>query len=365
MRTLLTRPEADTAREETFVGFLIGDVLDLDARELYPEIQRAFAEDRVDTSVITLPDVHDRWRLAPVPIPERRKDGLYLRLRCTTCDRIREHFVQNVLLELFTLEQQAQGHPVVYDPYIMDHEIVCPKCGAVDRYAMTSLAHMALLVLPNKVDDLAALLAGKKSAADLPPNPRVHSFRSSVFKQPMHPLAGLEEYRRRIAANPKDAKLYMRMGTLLRTLYRYSAALEAHRQAYALNPNDAEIALTRAMSEHDFGDRAIAKEMYERVLALELKGKGTWGIIRSDTWAGAAMEGLDQLKRRKPSPWAVPAYDPATGERVEATVASPTLSSQKRQSSPTHPKQPDRNDPCWCGSGKKYKHCHMKADQAG
>ncbi|MHB0876655.1 MAG: preprotein translocase subunit SecA [Anaerolineae bacterium] len=24
-----------------------------------------------------------------------------------------------------------------------------------------------------------------------------------------------------------------------------------------------------------------------------------------------------------------------------------------------------RNDPCWCGSGKKYKHCHMKQDEAG
>jgi uncharacterized protein YchJ len=24
-----------------------------------------------------------------------------------------------------------------------------------------------------------------------------------------------------------------------------------------------------------------------------------------------------------------------------------------------------RNEPCWCGSGKKYKHCHMKADQSG
>ncbi|MFW6136222.1 MAG: SEC-C metal-binding domain-containing protein [Chloroflexota bacterium] len=22
-----------------------------------------------------------------------------------------------------------------------------------------------------------------------------------------------------------------------------------------------------------------------------------------------------------------------------------------------------RNDPCWCGSGKKYKHCHLRADQ--
>jgi tetratricopeptide (TPR) repeat protein len=23
-----------------------------------------------------------------------------------------------------------------------------------------------------------------------------------------------------------------------------------------------------------------------------------------------------------------------------------------------------RNDPCWCGSGKKYKHCHLRSDQA-
>ncbi|RME56857.1 MAG: preprotein translocase subunit SecA, partial [Caldilineae bacterium] len=25
-------------------------------------------------------------------------------------------------------------------------------------------------------------------------------------------------------------------------------------------------------------------------------------------------------------------------------------------------RRPKRNDPCWCGSGKKYKHCHMRAD---
>ncbi|MCI0477831.1 MAG: SEC-C domain-containing protein, partial [Anaerolineales bacterium] len=24
--------------------------------------------------------------------------------------------------------------------------------------------------------------------------------------------------------------------------------------------------------------------------------------------------------------------------------------------------QPGRNDPCWCGSGKKYKNCHMRED---
>lgn len=25
-------------------------------------------------------------------------------------------------------------------------------------------------------------------------------------------------------------------------------------------------------------------------------------------------------------------------------------------------KKPGRNEPCWCGSGKKYKKCHFKAD---
>ena len=28
-------------------------------------------------------------------------------------------------------------------------------------------------------------------------------------------------------------------------------------------------------------------------------------------------------------------------------------------------RKPGRNDPCWCGSGKKYKHCHMRADRRG
>lgn len=26
-------------------------------------------------------------------------------------------------------------------------------------------------------------------------------------------------------------------------------------------------------------------------------------------------------------------------------------------------KRPGRNEPCWCGSGKKYKHCHLRSDQ--
>ena len=268
-----------------------------------------------------------------MPWPKRRRDGMYLRLRCTVCNRIREHFVQNVILDLNNLDQQEDGKSTVYDPYIMDHEIICPKCGAVDRYAMTPMAHLTLTVVVSKLHDLADLIAGKKSAADLPPNPRVHPLRSTVFGQMMHPLAGLEEYRRRIKMNPLDAKLYMRMGTLLRTLYRHSAALEAQRHAYALNPNDAEIALVLGFGEHDFGDQSAAKEMYERVLTLELKGKGIWGIAQSDTYAGAAAEGLDLLKRHRPSAWALPAYDLTTSKKIvmNLNAQSPSAPSRKHR----------------------------------
>jgi hypothetical protein len=26
--------------------------------------------------------------------------------------------------------------------------------------------------------------------------------------------------------------------------------------------------------------------------------------------------------------------------------------------------RPGRNDPCWCGSGDKYKKCHLRTDEA-
>jgi len=333
IRTMLTRPEADTAGEEVIVGFLIRDALDLEARQLYPEIVRAFVEDRVDTLVVSPLSVQHRWGLLPMEEPIRRMDGMYLRLRCTNCDRTREHFVQNVLLDLNTLAQEQDEKPIAYDAYIMDHEIVCPKCGAVDHYAMTPNAHLTLLVTSSKPDDLAAILGGRESISDLPPHPRLHPFRSAVFGQPMHPLTGLEEYRRRIAANPMDARLHMKMGTLLRSLYRYSAALKAHRQAYLLNPNDAEIALTLGFSEHDFGEQSAAKKMYERVLTLELKSQGARVIPRPDTLAGAAIEGLNLLKRRKPSAWAVPAYNQPTDKNklINSNAQTPSASSRKRR----------------------------------
>jgi tetratricopeptide (TPR) repeat protein len=48
-----------------------------------------------------------------------------------------------------------------------------------------------------------------------------------------------------------------------------------------------------------------------------------------------------------------------TGERIWSQVALAKL----EQFVAAKPQEPKRNAPCWCGSGKKYKHCHMRSDQ--
>jgi hypothetical protein len=63
----------------------------------------------------------------------------------------------------------------------------------------------------------------------------------------------------------------------------------------------------------------------------------------------------------QPSPWTV--YDICAGKAVwadeeeeEEDFAVPPEPVQRRQT-------PGRNDPCWCGSGKKYKKCHLDSDE--
>jgi len=51
------------------------------------------------------------------------------------------------------------------------------------------------------------------------------------------------------------------------------------------------------------------------------------------------------------------------GNQIWSQVARTKLA-QQGQPPPPAPSKPKRNDPCWCGSGKKYKHCHLKSDQS-
>ncbi len=53
-----------------------------------------------------------------------------------------------------------------------------------------------------------------------------------------------------------------------------------------------------------------------------------------------------------------------SGERVPLPVSPPPPASVSMSPTPIHRQpRPGRNDPCWCGSGKKYKHCHLRVDK--
>ena len=80
------------------------------------------------------------------------------------------------------------------------------------------------------------------------------------------------------------------------------------------------------------------------------------------------LERLEELYAK----WGKPAQREATAAVLASLQPSMRKSIQKKLSSlwknsQDSPKvsqpRPKRNDPCWCGSGKKYKHCHMKQDR--
>jgi hypothetical protein len=55
----------------------------------------------------------------------------------------------------------------------------------------------------------------------------------------------------------------------------------------------------------------------------------------------------------------------AAGEKREPDAAVPLPDSLNKDSLPDSSKKVGRNDPCPCGSGRKYKKCHGEAPQAG
>ncbi|MBI1878858.1 MAG: preprotein translocase subunit SecA, partial [Chloroflexi bacterium] len=72
------------------------------------------------------------------------------------------------------------------------------------------------------------------------------------------------------------------------------------------------------------------------------------------------------IMREAPQPRNVQAIHPDAMAAGQATAQAGTPGATRQAPTPVRvQKMPGRNDLCYCGSGKKYKHCHMKADMAG
>ncbi len=298
---LLDRPGADaTVEEETFTATVIGDLCDLGATEVYPAIEAAFQADRVDLMMLDLDYVQGELGLERTT-PPPREDGVILNLTCKRCGRARPHFVQHVTQDIGTQRRKAEGQPVRYDSYVMDREIICPKCGAKDSYELRGLDALRLMLPLHGEDSYMGLVKGERDRPLFGPGRFLSRFHSTVFDRSMHPLEGLAEYRRRIQRDPKNADLRVRMSLLLRTLHRFEESLEAVRGAYDIRPTDPEVLMFRAFAEHDFGDRAIAEKLYNE--ALPILQRLMHSSEQMADLAGMAADSLVSLEEGGPSAW--------------------------------------------------------------
>ena len=343
LREMLTRPELDRASEEFLNGIAIGVILDIDARELFPEIKAVFDQDCVDPTMVSLSDVHKQWGMPLEADTQEKKDGLDLLLECKACGRVRMHFTRYVLVEIGTFDKESEGLEKRYTPYIMDHEIICPKCGAHDNYELTVQSHLNLIA-PREPAQLMEFLKGEKPSKPVKTNPRLFYLKSAALGREMHPFEAVEEYRWRIINKPGDAHLHAGFGRLLRLLGHHSEALNELNFAYKLDPRNSEIVINLAMAEHDFGDRARAEELYNKMILLEVKEIDLLNEIANNkpgderiSFGYAVRDGLEALQRGEPSPWFTPIYNSEGKSLVDFLNAKVKVSgasrSQKRRKS--------------------------------
>lgn len=106
------------------------------------------------------------------------------------------------------------------------------------------------------------------------------------------------------------------------------------------------------------GDFARGEEILRRALAIDTIDDRQGVLERLQDlyqeWPKpqqAAIVAQELAALTQPPPRATP--EPAPPVPATSAEASPAQVQAR----------PKRNDPCWCGSGKKYKHCHMKADR--
>ncbi len=120
---------------------------------------------------------------------------------------------------------------------------------------------------------------------------------------------------------------YLRQGIHLRGYAQKNPMQEYKREAFEL---------FEAMLD------AIAREVTQITLTVQVRTEADVGAVKTQTPAVSNVQ------------YHHADYDEALGKPGEATQTKPRQPIQRQQ-----PKV-GRNDPCPCGSGKKYKHCHGK-----
>ena len=352
----LDRPTADDgAEEELATAFVISDLTDLKATSAYDAIARAFAEDRVDTQILDLEFVEQEWgmrlRMDDDMLSLRTEPGVQLLLKCKACGRERAHVFPKAYYDLGTaLDGKKRAK---YDPLIIPQRVTCPKCGAVDQYELSGMGHMAIT---------ASLLAARAPESNdlLRPDQQVRFMTFTTRWGNMHPVEADERYRQELAGQPGNADLQVGYANLKRFRGYPDEAMARYRLALTLDSDNAEAWMNLAQMASEGRDLENAIRYWEMTLQSTLRGGAPSG--QGDDYRETAEGALLMLRSgifpdELPDDWPDEFITDALAPAVSQRPVSATRQDEGRPA-PAHREKIGRNEPCPCGSGKKYKHCH-------
>jgi tetratricopeptide (TPR) repeat protein len=340
----LDRPGAGSSvEEESLTASLICDLGDLQAIESYEAIRRAFDENRVDVTIVQLDDVERDFGMRPPldfnALPARSPEsGLSLTLRCQACGRERTYHFARAYFDINQARTMRESS--IYSPLIVPERVTCPKCGAVDQYELTPFGELAILTAE----------LGKKAGHVNPfPGLQVIGFTTNRWG-PLHPREALKRYAEEVALHPEDIELRVGYGNSLRMLGYVDEAMGQYEQVLLLEPlhGEAVINIAQLLSLQD--DTAAAINAWERI--EQVFDRLNFPQEDREMRRQELVDTLADLRNG-----VVPEYS------KEWIAIAPPGEPTPPPAAPGNPKvapygKVGRNEPCPCGSGKKYKHCH-------
>ncbi|MBE3587209.1 MAG: HEAT repeat domain-containing protein [Thermoanaerobacteraceae bacterium] len=241
-------------------------------------------------------------------LPERDTEGRFLELKCRRCGRVYHYEVDELFVDTAQYKQK-DGPGNLRDALLIKSDIVCKGCGAINDYEYTNAAMLAVTA-----EMILLASQGEKVSSWL-------SFgRSATFDGKEMPISKMPAYfARLIQRSPADAALRIRYGNVLRRLGRIEEALVQYQTALQLEPDNAEAAY-------------VLGTLYESL--------GQWEEAAPLLAKGEAFLLAEELSTTEPADNNFRDDSPEKAAAVPVRVA-----------------KIGRNQPCPCGSGKKYKHC--------
>ena len=245
---------------------------------------------------------------------------LMLELECPECGDSNEYDVQHV-----AVNADSKGADL-----ILADEFPCASCGHWVDFEFTSGAHLAISA------ELLKLAAdGDKGLAD---QSKVLIMSEVLYNGQRLPVGEvISRCKIAVANNPDSIADWLRLGLCYhQVLSRPRHGLDYAERALVLEPNAVEAVVQKADAMAIQGDEAAAFQLLDQALA----SKECWRFFLTDVanpaqFAAQFAHLYNELLR-------------ALGRADRASLHASFLGASKKVG---------RNDPCPCGSGKKYKKC--------